>query len=291
MKQRLDPLIAERAPWLASSRLPLIRRLLDDMLRYPETVRLAETCRDLPSDRIFSIAAAHIATDTAVSGLDHLPRSGPAIIVANHPTGIADGIILHHLIAPLRPDLFFYANADILRVFPQMENKVLPVEWRREKRSRDSARRTLAASEAAFAAGRIGVIFPSGRLAQRRGLSLHERPWLPSAASLARRFGLPVVPVQIRARNSALFYLLDAIHPTLRDITLFHEVLNKDRQPYRVTMGRAFREGSLPMGAEAATRTLRAAVLGLGQPHRRSALSLLGTSRAPRWLEPLSPLP
>ncbi|MFN3824144.1 MAG: 1-acyl-sn-glycerol-3-phosphate acyltransferase [Pseudorhodobacter sp.] len=291
MKQRLDPLIAERAPWLASGRFPTLRRALDHLLRYPETVRLAEICRNLPPSRILAVAAAHIATDTTVAGLEHLPRSGPAIIVANHPTGIADGIILNHLIAPLRPDLFFFANSDILRVFPQMEGTVLPVEWRKEKRSREGARRTLAASEAAFAAGRVGVIFPSGRLAQRRGLSLHERPWMSSAASLARKFGLPLVPVQIRARNSALFYLLDAIHPTLRDITLFHEVLNKDRQPYRVTMGRAIRPGALPAGADAATLALRDAVLCLGEPRRRPSLSLLGTSRAPRWLEPLSPLP
>ena len=53
---------------------------------------------------------------------------------------------------------------------------------------------------------------------------------------MARKFNLPVVPLHIRARNSALFYLFDRIHPTLRDITLFHEVLNKARQPYRLTI-------------------------------------------------------
>ena len=54
---------------------------------------------------------------------------------------------------------------------------------------------------------------------------------------LARKFDLPVVPIHIRARNSALFYLFDAIHPTLRDITLFHETLNKTRQPFRIRVG------------------------------------------------------
>ena len=59
----------------------------------------------------------------------------------------------------------------------------------------------------ATANGRIGIIFPSGRLAKRVGLNLVERPWMASAAMIARKFKLPVVPVHISARNSLLFYL------------------------------------------------------------------------------------
>jgi putative hemolysin len=108
-------------------------------------------------------------------------------------------------------------------------------------------------------AGRLGVIFPSGRLAKRVGLRLHERPWMSSAAALARKFDLPVIPVHIRARNSALYYLFDAIHPTLRDITLFHETLNKASQPYLVTIGAPIAAADLP----------RDPVGGHGPPARR----------------------
>ena len=90
------------------------------------------------------------------------------------------------------------------------------------------------------------MLFPSGRLAKRRWWSLHERPWMASGAMMARKFNLPVVPLHITARNSALFYLFDRIHPTLRDITLFHEVLNKTRQPYRLTLGPAIEPDDLP---------------------------------------------
>ncbi len=89
----------------------------------------------------------------------------------------------------------------------------------------------------AIESGRLGVIFPAGRLAKRRGLRLFERPWMTSAAMIARKYDLPVIPVNIRARNSVLFYLFDLMHPTLRDITLFHETLNKARQPFRVSIG------------------------------------------------------
>ena len=233
MQDRIDPLIAERAAWLFAdsplSRLP--RRALMQLLRYDKTVALTETLDLLPAHKIMQTVGTLLARDVRVAGLEHIPRQGAALIVANHPTGIADGVILHHLIAPLRPDLFFYANSDILRIFPQMQAMIAPVEWRPEKRTHAKTRATMAYTHRAVKAGRIGVIFPSGRLAKRRGLRLYERPWLASAAMLARMFDLPVIPVNVRARNSALFYLFDLIHPSLRDITLFHETLNKARQP------------------------------------------------------------
>jgi putative hemolysin len=51
-----------------------------------------------------------------------------------------------------------------------------------------------------------------------------------------------------------LFYLFDLIHPTLRDITLFHETLNKDRQPYVVTIGEEISPASLPASSEEGSR-------------------------------------
>jgi putative hemolysin len=231
-----------------------------------------------------------IACNTSVKGLENIPRSGAALIVANHPTGIADGIILHHLLAPIRRDLYFFANSDILRVLPQMAPMIAPVEWRKEKRSHSKTRETLGFTRDAVAQGRMGVLFPSGRLAKRRGLRLHERPWMQSAAQLARKHDLPVIPINIRARNSALFYLLDRLHPTLRDITLFHEVLNKADQPFSLTVGRAIPAAHLPQGAEAATDFLREHTLALGD-HRSPAVSLLKTTPMPIWLEPMPPLP
>ncbi|AXQ94509.1 lysophospholipid acyltransferase family protein (plasmid) [Cereibacter azotoformans] len=280
MQSRIDPLIEERAPWLFSGRPhhDLCRRLLTRVLSYDRTVQIGETLKDDPAPEIMRRVAAMIARDVEVSGLENLPRNGPALVVCNHPTGIADGIILHRALAPLRPDLFFYANRDILRVLPQMEEMICPVEWRPEKRSHQKTRETMDYTRRAIETGRLGVIFPSGRLAKRTGLKLMERPWMASAAMIARKFDLPVVPVNIRARNSTLFYLFDLIHPTLRDITLFHEVLNKHRQPFRITMGRPIPAERLPAKSEDGIEMLREATLALGGQHSPAVSILQMTS-------------
>ena len=63
---------------------------------------------------------------------------------------------------------------------------------------------------------------------------------------------------------AALFYLFDLLHPTLRDITLFHETLNKDRQPYRITMGEPISAASIPRNSDDGIDMLRKATLALG---------------------------
>lgn len=285
MKQKIDPLIAERAPWLFSDTpgAGYAKRILNKVLGYDQTIRLGEALETRPTEAIMRQMGTLLAKHVALSGLENVPRQGPALIVANHPTGIADGIILHHCLNPVRPDAFFYANSDILRVLPQMANMIAPVEWRPEKRSHGKTRETMAYTKQAVSEGRLGVIFPSGRLAKRRGLKLFERPWMASAAMIARKFDLPVIPVNIRARNSALFYLFDLIHPTLRDITLFHETLNKGNQPFRVTVGEPISPSALPQRSEEGIALLREATLALGGRYAPT-VSLLQATKRPSWI-------
>ncbi len=270
MKDRIDDLIFERAPWLdgRTATARTARRILNQMLGYNRTVSLAEALRDDSAAAIMRRMGDMLAKQVQVTGLGHLPATGPALVVANHPTGIADGIILYHLISKRRPDVYAMANKDILRLLPQMEDMICPVEWRLEKRTHASARETMHYVRKAKDDGRVGLIFPSGRLAKRRGFNLKERPWMSSAAMLARKFELPVVPVNIQARNSLLFYLFDLIHPTLRDITLFHETLNKDQQPFRITVGAPIPGEDLPRNADEGIALLKKRTLDLGRQHK-----------------------
>ncbi|KAA9007904.1 lysophospholipid acyltransferase family protein [Histidinibacterium aquaticum] len=282
MKDRIDPLIAERAPWLFRNRpgTRIVRSALNRALSYDKTLEIAEGMRDAPTEEIMGEMAQRLAQDVEAHGLSNIPRAGAALIVANHPTGIADGIILHHFISPIRPDLYVMANSDILRVMPQMKDYIAPVEWRKDRRSHGKTRETMAFMRRAVNEDRLGVIFPAGRLAKRRGLRLYEREWMASAAMIARKFDLPIVPVHIRARNSVLFYLFDLIHPTLRDITLFHETLNKARQPFRITVGEPISAAALPETSEDGIEMLRRATLALGGEDAPT-VSLVRATRRP----------
>ncbi|MEM6590218.1 MAG: 1-acyl-sn-glycerol-3-phosphate acyltransferase [Pseudomonadota bacterium] len=266
VEDRIEPLIEERAPWLFRGGLmgSVCKPALDKLLGYKETLAIGERLDPLSAEDMMVELQGMLAKRLSVRGMANVPASGAAIIVANHPTGIADAIMLNHALSQIRRDAYYFANRDIMRVMPQFETMIAPVEWRQEKRSHAKMKETMAFTRAAVEQGRLGVIFPSGRLAKRRGIRLYERPWMASAAMIARKFDLPVIPVNIRSRNSALFYLFDFLHPTLRDITLFYETLNKDRQPYHITVGEPISAASLPKNSEEAIDILRRETLRLG---------------------------
>mgnify|MGYP002052188508 FL=1 len=263
----IDELIAERAPWYHKNGVPelVLRACLNGLLGYRHTVELANSLVNLSAERIFTDVGQQLAKNVRVSGIQNIPSHGPVLIVCNHPTGIADGLILHNALLARRDDIYFFANRDITRVFPQMESMIAPVEWRPEKRRHTDMRHLMQYVRDATANGRIGIIFPSGRLAKRVGLNLVERPWMASAAMIARKFELPVVPVHISARNSLLFYLFDLIHPTLRDITIFHETLNKGGFPFDVRIGEAVGWAELNSNSGVAIKQLKERTLRLGR--------------------------
>ncbi|MEM6478495.1 MAG: 1-acyl-sn-glycerol-3-phosphate acyltransferase [Pseudomonadota bacterium] len=268
IRDRIDPLIAERAPWAFRDNALVrpVRTFFEWLLRYDECIGVARDIEQMHSKDMVRHLAGIIAKNVTHRGLSHVPASGPALIVANHPTGIADGVILQHVMRDIRDDAYVFANADIVRVLPNFETMIAPVEWREEKRSRAKTRETMIYTRQAVEEGRLGIIFPSGRLSKRVGLRLKERPWMSSAAMIARKFDLPIIPVNIRARNSSLFYLFDVLHPTLRDITLFYETINKDRHPFHFEFGEPISAASLPKNSEDGIALLKREVLALGRP-------------------------
>jgi len=110
----VEELIAERAPRLISKpRLfKMVKPLLFRMLAYDAAVFLADTVKPLTGRQAFSRVSDHISPRTAVVGLSHLPKTGACVVIANHPTGLADGLAVFQAIQDRRPDHLYLANAD-----------------------------------------------------------------------------------------------------------------------------------------------------------------------------------
>lgn len=258
----VDVLIAERAPRLAASPAwPLARPLLYRLLNYRRARRMADAIAPLPGIEALEHVSRLLEVKVKVSGLERIPSSGRLVIVSNHPTGIADGIAVWDTLRDRRPDLCFYANADAHRVVPGFSDVLIPVEWVAAKRTREHTRTTLHMTRQAMEAGRALAIFPAGRLARRTPDGrLCDPPWMSSAVSIARRHEAPVAPVHMTGPWSTLFHAFDRISKELRDITLFHELLNKRGGRFTLTVGPLVSPDRLGGDAEAATLALKAYV-------------------------------
>jgi len=255
----VDVLIAERAPRLTASPLwPAVRPLLYSILNYKATVRMADAVRDRSGSESLDHVSDLLRLKVTASPLDRLPATGRCVVVANHPTGIADGVAVYDAVKRRRLDAVFFANADALRVSPRLAETVIPVEWVHDKRTREKTRATLNAAKAAFEAERCVVMFPAGRLARVGADGLLTDPeWAPTAASLARKYGAPVVPMHVAGPYSRLFHLFDKVSQELRDVTLFHELLNKAGKPFDILVGRPIPPERLDVDAVKATVALK----------------------------------
>ena len=258
----VEKLIAERTRHLSAMRIwPLVEPMIREALNYRAAVSMADTIATLPAREAFEHVSRLLALDARVDGLDRVPKSGPFLLLPNHPTGIADGMAVFDALKAVRPDMVFFANRDALRVNPRFADMVIPVEWRPGEKSRAKTRDTLQMTARAVEAERAIVLFPSGRIAHWNEGRLTERPWQMSAVSLARRYDLPIVPLTISARNSGLFYLLSRLSNELRDMTVFHELLNKRGRRFDLRFGEPLDAADLDDDPQHATDALKAMVL------------------------------
>ena len=237
-----DQLLAERAPSLHNNpeQLRRARLILNPILKYDQARKMADDIKYKTGAQVMQYCQDQLDLKIVGSGLEHMPPEGtPALIIVNHPTGIADGVALWKWIDPVRKDLMVYGNRDTHRVTKGAYDFIVPVELVEERQTREKTRETLEMTRRCFDLGRTLIFFPSGRMSyvDWTRLRFRERVWKTSAIKMALRYNLPVLPVTIRSYNSLLFYFFSMFSEELRDICLFYELINKRGQQFKMTMG------------------------------------------------------
>jgi putative hemolysin len=235
----VDQLIDERSVELSRHAWwPLVKPFLMRLFHYNQAVRMCDDVAGMSGWDAFGYLSALLSLKIDMRGGENLPAKGGFILAPSHPTGIADGIAVFDALKHIRPDMAIFANRDALRAAPGFRDMIIPVEWRQGEKSHSKSRDTLEMTAKAFAAHKAVVLFPAGRIAFWNEDRLTERPWQGSVVALARRYNFPIVPANISSRNSGLFYLLSKYSTDLRDITIFHEFLNKKGRPFSIVIGR-----------------------------------------------------
>jgi putative hemolysin len=214
---------------------------------------------DTFGDRVLDALGIAITFDR--SALDAIPRSEPLIVVANHPHGALDGLVLAALLRRVRPDIRVLANY-LLSIVPELRATCFFVD---PFGGRSAAARSLAGlreSHRWLQNGGALIAFPAGEVAGTRrddGVPI-ERRWSETVARLAASTGATVLPAFINGANSSLFYRAGRLHPLLRTALLPRELLNKRGRRVHISLA-----GPLaPVGgAREFTARAREAVVGL----------------------------
>jgi putative hemolysin len=179
----------------------------------------------------------------AEKDLEHIPTSGPTVLVVNHPFGILEGAVLTTLLSGIRKDVKFLANG-VLTAIPAIRDLIIPVDPISGPSAIRSNRGGLRQSLDYLASGGMLVVFPAGEVShfQWNQLSIVDPPWNSAVARVlaiaARRApALAVIPVHVQGANSRLFQFLGLLHPRLRTAMLARELLNKRKANVSVRIG------------------------------------------------------
>ena len=255
----VDQLILERARKLSRSRWwPVYRVVLNKLLGYKTAVRMVDEAGNYSAPDAFEYVSNMLDLKLDVTGLEHVPRDGAFLMALSHPTGIADGVAIYDTLKQVRSDMAFFANQDAIRLNPHLEEMIIAVPWRAEDKSRAKSRDTLVRTAKAFKADKAVVLFPSGRLAfMNDDKVLTEQPWMNSVAQLPKKYECPILPAHMVSRNSWLYYWFWDVNEELRDMTLFHELLNKKGRVFKITIGPPIMPDDLPDNNDEATALLR----------------------------------
>lgn len=187
-----------------------------------------------------SLERLNIHYEVAQEDLDRLPAEGGAIVVANHPFGVVEGMILADAVRRVRRDVKCMANHLLGRV-PEAREYLIEVDPFGTKAAKTFNMRPIKQAIQWVQTGGLLGVFPAGEVA---ALNLKRRrimdpEWSPTVARIIRRTGAPVVPVHFSGANGPLFQLAGLVHPRIRTALLPRELLNKGRHVIRLRVGRA----------------------------------------------------
>jgi putative hemolysin len=173
-----------------------------------------------------------IRIETPAEQIARLPRTGPCVVVANHPHGLVDGMVLAELIGRVRTD-YKILTRSLLTGVPEIGQFMIPVPFPHEDGARERNLEMRRETMAHLSAGGMIVLFPSGSVAASEtwwGPAV-EKDWNPFTAKIIRLSGSTVVPIHFQGANSRAYQIANRVSATLRQGLLLHEVVHALGRP------------------------------------------------------------
>jgi putative hemolysin len=215
-------------PWLKRVLIHLVERVTGQ--RYLKWQYL--NYRERPDPGSFweaAIRRLELKVEVNEQVLATWPRTGAFVVVANHPFGVLDGLIISHLTAKVRNDFKVLTNA-VLNRAEEIREHLIPIDFAETEEALQTNLRSRAEAKLHLMHGGCLIVFPAGgastvkKVWHRRA---YDSDWKMFIGRLITQAKAPVAPVYFAGQNSRTFQVASHISMTLRLSLFFKEVYDK----------------------------------------------------------------
>lgn len=181
-----------------------------------------------------------IRIDIPAEEVAHIPATGPVIVVANHPHGLVDGMVLAEIVNRVRSD-FRILTRSLLTGIPEIAEFMIPVPFPHEENSRELGLQMRTDTMAHLKNGGVIILFPAGKVACSAGFfgPAIEAEWNVFTHKMIARSGATIVPVHFTGQNTRAYQIANRLSATLRQGLLLYEIKKALFKPQRPIIGKA----------------------------------------------------
>jgi len=179
-----------------------------------------------------------LSLEVVGGSLGNIPPEGPVVLIANHPYGILDGLMMGHILSRARGDFRILAHR-VFRKAEEIDRFVLPVAFDDTRRARALNIQTRKDALRFLAGGGAIGVFPGGTVstAARPFGQPMDPGWRGFTARMIAKSEAAVVPVFFDGHNSRLFQVMSHLHTTLRMGMMVKEFGSRVNSSVRVVIG------------------------------------------------------
>ncbi len=179
-----------------------------------------------------------IRIDTPAEEIARIPPTGPLVVVANHPSGLVDGMVMAEMINRVRSD-FRILTRSLLTGIPEVEEFMIPVPFPHEDNARELGLQMRDLTMKHLKAGGVIILFPAGKVAMSEGWwgPAVEAEWNVFTHKIVRSSGATILPIYFPGQNSRAFQIANQISDTLRQGLLLYEIKRSLFKPQRPVIG------------------------------------------------------
>ncbi len=170
-----------------------------------------------------------INVNYAKDKLDAIPKTGSLVVVANHPYGVLDGLVITQLMKRVRPDFKVLTNSVLCKA-PEAADDLLAIDFSETPEALAINLDTRKKAREILKNGGCIVVFPAGGVSTIptwKDKVAQDTAWQPFIGRLIQEGKSSVVPFFFEGQNSRLFQLVSLFSPTLRLAMFLKEVADR----------------------------------------------------------------